>query len=116
LARRCARREFGLGGRPALAVEFDPVDGDRLASAAIAVVGVTAKYCVDFDWGPLLAAAFPNGDGTIKTPAQRRFLRTLVGKAGLWDPTLGNALKWFKQAGLPYERKACARLLANSRR
>ncbi len=34
-------------------------DFDRLADAAVAVLGVTSEYCVDFDWGPLLAAAFP---------------------------------------------------------
>jgi hypothetical protein len=85
-------------------------DFDRLAGAAIAVVGVTTKYCVDFDWGPLLAAAFPDRDGAIKTQAQRRFLGALIRNTELWDPTLGNALNWFKQAGLPYERRACARL------
>jgi hypothetical protein len=61
-------------------------DFDRLANAAIAVVGV------------------------IKTQAQRQFLSTLVRKTELWDPTFGNAFKWFKQAGLPYERESCARL------
>src|SRR5262249_50235504 len=34
---------------------------DLLVNAAIAVVSVTAKYCVDHDWGPLLSAAFPDG-------------------------------------------------------
>jgi hypothetical protein len=82
---------------------------DRLASAAVAVAGLTTKYCVDFDWGPLLAAAFPDGDGILKTPAQRRFLGTLVKRTELWDPKFGNALKWFQQAGLAYDRQACAR-------
>jgi hypothetical protein len=43
--------------------------GERLRLArpcCIAVVGVTAKCCVDFDWGPLLAAAFSDGTGIIK--------------------------------------------------
>jgi hypothetical protein len=83
-------------------------DFDRLVNAAIAVVGVTAKYCVDFDWGPLLAAAFSDGSGIIKTQDQRRFLGTLVEKAELWDPKFGNAFKWFKQAGLPYDRQVCS--------
>jgi hypothetical protein len=83
------------------------IDFDRLANAAIAVVSVTAKYCVDYDWGPLLAAAFPDGDGVIKTEAQRRFLRALVMNRELWDPRFGNASIWFKRAGLPYDRKAC---------
>jgi hypothetical protein len=62
---------------------------------------------VDFDWGPLLATAFSDGGG-IKTQAQRRFLGTLVEKAELWDPKFGNAFKWFKQAGLPYDRQVCS--------
>jgi hypothetical protein len=84
-------------------------DFDRLANAASAVVGVTAKSCVDFDWGPLLAAAFSDGTGIIKTEAQRRFLSALVKHSELWDPKFGNAFKWFKQAGLPYDRQVCAR-------
>jgi hypothetical protein len=84
-------------------------DFDRLVNAAIAVVGVTHKYCVDSDWGPLLAAAFSDGSGTIKTTAQHRFLGALVKQRKLWDRTLGNARQWFKQAGLPYDREACAR-------
>jgi len=83
---------------------------DRLVNAAIAVVGVTAKFCVDFDWGPLLAAAFSDGSGKIKAESQRRFLRALVKNSELWDSTFGNAFKWFKQAGLPYDRKACAKI------
>jgi hypothetical protein len=84
-------------------------DFDRLVHAAIAVVGVTAKFCVDFDWGPLLAAAFVDASGIVKTEAQRRFLSALVKKQELWDSTFGNAFKWFKQAGLPYDRNVCAR-------
>jgi hypothetical protein len=57
----------------------------------------------------LLTAAFSDGSGIVKTQAQRRFLGTLVEKRELWDPTFGNAFKWFKQAGLPYDRQACSR-------
>jgi hypothetical protein len=84
-------------------------DFDRLANAAIAVVGVTEKFCVDYDWGQLLVAAFPNGFGFIRTPARRRFLCALVKNKELWDPTLGNAFEWFKQVGLPFDREACAK-------
>lgn len=83
-------------------------DFERLVAAAEAVVHITWKNCVDFDWGPLLVAAFPDGSGTATTETQRRFLRALVSKAELWDPTCGNAYKWFKQAGLPYDRRLCA--------
>jgi hypothetical protein len=86
-------------------------DFSRLVSAAEAVVAVTWTAGVDLDWGPLLAAAFPDGDGVVKTDAQRRFLSALVNKAELWDRTLGNANKWFKQAGLPYDRRRCAELV-----
>jgi hypothetical protein len=85
-------------------------DFDRLADAAISVIGITSKSCVDFDWGPLLAAAFPDGDGVIKSQSQRRFLRALAGKAELWDRRFGNAWTWFNKAGVPYDRNACARL------
>ena len=55
-------------------------DFDRLVNAAIALVSVTTKSCVDSDWGPLLAAAFSDGSGIIKTEAQRQFLGALVKK------------------------------------
>ncbi len=81
---------------------------ERLVLAAEAVIHVTWDSGVDFDWGPLLVAAFPDGSGIVRTEAQRRFLRALVSKSELWNPTCGNALKWFKQAGLPYDRRLCA--------
>ena len=86
-------------------------DFDKLVEAAIAVVQITELWCVDFDWGPLLAAAFSDGSGLVKTVAQRRFLTALVERSCLWDPACGNAIKWFKQAGLPYDRKLCAKKL-----
>lgn len=86
-------------------------DFDRLVNAAVALVSVTMKYCVDSDWGPLLAAAFSDGSGVIKTEAQRQFLGALVKKSELWDSTFGNASLWFKKAGLPYDRQSCARLI-----
>jgi hypothetical protein len=85
-------------------------DFDRLAAAAIAVVRITKKSCIDDDWGPLLASAFPKGTGAIDTDAQRRFLSALVRNTKLWDPKLEDADKWFRRAGLPYDRDACASL------
>ena len=85
-------------------------DFDRLVAAAIAVVRVTKKSCIDDDWGQLLASAFPKGTGAIDTDAQRRFLSALVRNAKLWGPTLEDTDRWFRQAGLPYDRDACARL------
>lgn len=83
-------------------------DFERLVSAAESVLRVTWSGGVDFDWGPLLVAAFPDASGIVRTEAQRRFLRALVQKADLWHRTLGNAYKWFNQAGLPYDRGLCA--------
>ena len=90
-------------------------DFDRLVDAAIAVLQVTEKYCVDYDWGPLLAAAFPAGDGRIETEAQCRFLDALVKKRRLWDPSFGNASLWFQRAGLPEDRRACAKLVKKAK-
>jgi hypothetical protein len=87
---------------------------DQLADAAIAVIQVTTKSCVDYDWGPLLAAAFPDGNGIITTDAQRKYLLALTKKMELWDSTFGNALIWFKKAGLPYDHKKCLKLLEGS--
>jgi hypothetical protein len=84
-------------------------DFERLAAGAEALVAITTKYCVDRDWGPLLAAAFPDGGGIVKTDAQRRFLGALVERPDLWDSSFGNPRKWFKKAGLSYDRQVCAR-------
>jgi hypothetical protein len=86
-------------------------DFDRLVKAAIEVIKITDKLCVDYDWGPLLTAAFPDASGVVTSDSQRLFLKALVGNSKLWDPTNGNAYKWFKQAGLPYDCKACAKLV-----
>jgi len=83
-------------------------DFDRLLGAAIATVAVSSAILVDADWGPLLVAAFPDGTGVVKTGAQRKFLEALVNRAELWNPRIGNAIKWFKKAGLPHDRAQCA--------
>jgi hypothetical protein len=84
---------------------------DRLLNAAIAVTRVTNVSCVDQEWGPLLAAAFPKRSGVIETEAQCRYLRALVENAALWDPRRGNASVCFKNLKLPYDRNACAKLV-----
>jgi hypothetical protein len=88
---------------------IERADFAQFSSEAEALIGITSKYCVDFDWGPLLAAAFPDGDGAIKTETQRRFLGALTGRADLWD--IGNAWKWFQRAGLPLDRVECQKRL-----
>ena len=105
--------QFPLRPRfPVVARLVDQVkDFDRLVDAAIAVVSVTTKGCVDHDWGPLLAAAFPDGSGIVKTAAQRRFLDALTKNGELWSKRFGNASSWFKKAGLPFDQQACAQRL-----
>jgi hypothetical protein len=80
---------------------------DAVAPAAISIARTAIKYTVDFDWGPMLAAAFPDGSGRVQSNLQRDFLRALVANDALWDPKFGNPGKWFKQAGLAYDRDAC---------
>jgi hypothetical protein len=87
-------------------------DFDSLAECALAFIGVATRHSVDFDWGPLLAHAFSDGSGVIQSDAQRRFLKALVAKAELWDSVYGNPLKWFKRAGLVYDRSACLQKLS----
>lgn len=86
-------------------------DFERLVEAAIAVARVTNKSSVNYEWGPLLSAAFPKRNGIIETDAQCRYVRTLVENADLWDPRFGNASVYFKGLNLPYDREACARLV-----
>lgn len=83
---------------------------DRLAGAAVAVASVTGKYSVDSEWGPLLVAAFADGTGQVRTAAQRQYLSALVANGELWDKRFGNAGRWFRQAGLPYDRESCRKL------
>jgi hypothetical protein len=82
---------------------------DRLVSVAEVVVSITSKWSVDREWGPLLAAAFPDGTGIVKNETQRRFLLALTKRADLWDPRNANAKEWFKKAGLPYDLQDCIR-------
>jgi hypothetical protein len=104
-----ARPRFAIVARLTRQVK----DFDRIANAAIAVARITSKYCVDYDWGLLLVAAFPDGTGEIRTSAQRCLLQALVDNKELWDPTFGNPLQWFKKAGLPYDRAARAKRVRN---
>ncbi|WP_020474742.1 HEAT repeat domain-containing protein [Zavarzinella formosa] len=85
---------------------------ERFVDAAEAVLRVTWGGGADFDWGPLLASAFPDGDGVVKTDAQRRFLEALLEKTEFWSPKIGSSLKWFEKAGLPYDHQLCAAKIA----
>lgn len=87
---------------------------DEIVNAAIAVLKVTSRYCVDYEWGPLLATAFKDGTGAITSKSQLRFLTELVNHEELWDKSFGNPLKWFRKAGLEYDREICRRLVKQS--
>lgn len=95
-----------------VAAALDRVEGfDRLLPAAVAVARIAGKHSVNFDWGPLLLAAFPEGAPPDRLPeAPRRYLAALVDNDELWDPRHGNASLVFRQAGLPYDRAACRSL------
>lgn len=88
---------------------------DQMAGAAVSTIAVTQKMCVDNDWGPLMAAAFPDGRGQVETEGQRNFLEALVARVDLWDPKFGNANRWFKQAGLPNDHALCIDRLRQGR-
>lgn len=102
--------------RPRFAVVNELVkrlpDFEHLADAAVIVARTTQLSFADFEWGPLLAAAVPT-PGTLSLAA-RRYLAALVENAELWDPRYGNASKWFRDAGLAYDRDACAKLVSRS--
>lgn len=87
----------------------------RLLPAAVAVLDRARPMTVDFDWGPLLVKYFPSDRGETLTSPQRAFLAELVRSEGLWDPRNGNAHKWFQEAGLPRDRKACRRIARRGR-
>lgn len=86
-------------------------DFDVLVDAAVSVITATSKQCVDYDWGPLLAAAFPQGDGKVSKESQHRFLSALVKNRECWDPRFGNPDRWFQMAGLLYNRADCEQRL-----
>jgi hypothetical protein len=108
--------QFGMRPRFALIARLVErvTDFGQMVNGAIAVLAVTWTYGADYDWGPLLAVAFPEGSGTIRTEAQHRFLSALVGRAELWDRTNGNARIWFRKAGLPFDRDLCRRRIEES--
>ena len=85
---------------------------DQYLNVALCALKTANKHSVDYDWGVLLAAAFSDSSGQIKTPAQYYYLKALVANKALWDESWGNAFRWFKEAGLPYDRSACQAFLS----
>jgi len=62
-------------------------------------------YLAEYDWGVFLKAV------RRLDPENTAYLKALVERKDLWDPVYGNAHNVFRDAGLPYDRKACARLV-----
>ena len=86
---------------------------EEILPAALALIPRAKKDTVDYEWGKLLARAFPPAAATQPlTPARREFLAALTANTPLWDTHFGNPRRWFAKAALPYDRDACLRLLA----
>jgi hypothetical protein len=94
---------------------------DEVALAALAIVPLASAVTADFDWGPLLTAAFPGvvftqgvrpGPPKALSSNQRVFLAALVRNESLWDPRNGNANLARMRVGLPDDRDEVARLVA----
>lgn len=88
----------------------------ELLPAALATARIAHGFSADWDWGPLLAAAFPDpGDPPAPpgrlTEEQRAYLQALVDNEEIWDAKLGNAALAFQRVGLPHDREACRKLV-----
>jgi hypothetical protein len=71
---------------------------DRYRPTALVLAGLLADERIH---RPLLASAFPNGDGVVATSAQRDFLKALVANDWLWDLRCGNAINGSKRQACP---------------
>ncbi|PRX02304.1 UNVERIFIED_ORG: hypothetical protein CLV66_11622 [Actinomadura viridilutea] len=98
------------------AVLHRATDFEQLLPTAVAIAQMTNDACYRWDWGRLLAAAFPDpGDPptppTGLTDAQRTYLRALVENEDLWGSEYFGAHMAFEQVGLPYDRDAIRALI-----
>jgi hypothetical protein len=84
-------------------------DFDALLEPALACVPHATPHTINSDWGIYLRAAARLQPGPV-TGAKRTFVAALVRRRDLWDPRNGNTRLLFKDAVLPYDRKACAKL------
>lgn len=86
----------------------------EIEEQAVAVARMTNAHTVDADWGPLLRRAFPapHRPGAPLAPAQSAFLTALLDNPDCW-PGTGNAIGWFRRAGLPYRRDELITVVRN---
>jgi hypothetical protein len=84
-------------------------DFGALLPAALACLPQASEHTVEYDWGRFLVTAQHLHPDEM-TDAKRTYLKALVRRRDLWNPRNGNAHFLFEDAGLPYDRRACARL------
>jgi len=90
---------------------------EEILAPALAIARMTSAYTVDFDWGPLLAKAFPvsySHQGRLSR-AQHQFLAAIAANNQCWG-AIANPALWLRRAGLPASRDALLALLASSPR
>ena len=82
--------------------------------AALACVPLASPYTVEYDWGVFLKTARRLGlEPSLKPFAT--YLEALVDRKDLWNPRNANAESLFRSADLPYDRKACMRIVGRRR-
>lgn len=117
-------RPAAFRGRPRYTLQAEllsrQLSFEELLPTALAIVPLATAMSADYDWGPLLAAAFPEvafAPGQHPDPpqalskAQRTFVAALVDNDSLWDPRSGNASLARMKVGLPDDRSEVATLL-----
>lgn len=96
------------------------VDLEQLLPAVVAVIEHGSPFTADFDWGPMLQAAFPHVAFTpgVRPPlprglssAQSAVLHALAANESLWDETNGNATLARMKVGVPERREDLLALL-----
>ncbi|GAB3813524.1 hypothetical protein [Kribbella italica] len=95
---------------------LERVDIERIAGPGVTIVRGANRMGFGTTWGPLLLAAFrvPYAPTSGLSAVQRDILGALVANAGIWDYSMGNSAMVFRQAGLPFQREACARIASTS--
>jgi hypothetical protein len=93
---------------------------DQLLPVALCVATYAHPDLVEFDWGPLLRAAFPTppAPGAPLPEAQRRYLAALADKDSLWhnNDMIGRGKFYLRELGLPTDRDEFRQLAANHNR
>ncbi|NGO75102.1 HEAT repeat domain-containing protein [Streptomyces sp. YC504] len=93
-----------------LRVALERTTLEELLPAALAMLRMSSHFTVEWDWGPLMVKAFPDGHRAPLTQAQRTFLRAALEHDDDWGNTAGRII-WLRKAGLPSEREALCELL-----